>query len=149
MPSTSVLVIFAPDVVVGEERDDTRSVSTTCCRALIVDDDPDMGFLTASMLEVANEGLVVAGIASSGAEAMALAPEADVFVVDYRMPERDGLAVAADLLEADPSRRIVLFSAYLAEDTVAAAAKVGVRECLSKERLKDLPGVIRRHCPSR
>lgn len=132
-----------------------RDLAETCgmadhCRTLIVDDDADMAFLAVTTIEMANHGLVVAGVASSGAEALQKLPEAfpDVVVLDFRMPDRNGLEVAADILEAKPKQSIVLFSAYLDEFTVAEAERVGVRECVSKDRMKELPDIIRKHCPA-
>jgi DNA-binding NarL/FixJ family response regulator len=122
----------------------------TDCRALIVDDDEDIAFLTAMTIETSNQGLTVAGVASSGKEAFDMlgATRADVVVLDYRMPDANGLEVAAELLARDPKRSIILFSAYLEAATVKAADRLGVRECLSKDDIKGLPDAIRRCCPN-
>lgn len=117
---------------------------TADCRTLIVDDDPDMAFLAAEMIRLANDGLLVSGIAHSGEEAMGKLTDADVVVLDFRMPGRDGLAVAAEMLAVMPNQEIVLFSAYLDRETVAAATRLGVRECVSKDAVRDLPDVVRR-----
>ena len=120
------------------------------CSALIVDDDADMAFLAVATIEMANHGLVVAGVASSGAEAIEKLPETtpDVIVLDFRMPDRNGLEVAADILRTSPQQSIVLFSAYLDDATVTEAQRVGVRECVSKDRMKELPDIIRKYCSS-
>jgi DNA-binding NarL/FixJ family response regulator len=122
----------------------------TPCRTFIVDDDADMAFLAATTIEMANHGLIVAGVASSGAEAMQRLPDtaADVILLDFRMPGRNGLEVAADILETSPEQNILLFSAYLDESTVAEAQRVGVRECVSKDQVKDLPDIIRKYSPA-
>jgi DNA-binding NarL/FixJ family response regulator len=123
---------------------------TVPCRTLIVDDDDDMAFLITTTIQLANHGLSVAGVASSGEEAMTLlaGEGADVIVLDYRMPGRNGLEVASDILSINPHQKIVLFSAHLDDATVAAADRIGVRECLSKSNLRDLPDVVRKHCPA-
>jgi DNA-binding NarL/FixJ family response regulator len=123
---------------------------TVPCRTLIVDDDDDMAFLITSTIQLADHGLSVAGVASSGEEAMTLlaGEGADVIVLDYRMPGRNGLEVASDILSLNPDQKIVLFSAHLDDATVAAADRIGVRECLSKSNLRDLPDVVRKHCPA-
>jgi DNA-binding NarL/FixJ family response regulator len=120
------------------------------CRALIVDDDEDMAYLTAMTIKVANHGLEIAGIASSGKDAMQVLTDVDVDVVvlDFRMPFANGLEVASDMLATNPERAIVLFSAFLDESTVDAAHRLGVRECLSKDDLQSLPRVLRKHCPA-
>jgi DNA-binding NarL/FixJ family response regulator len=131
------------------EEDETRRMPTAC-RALIVDDDDDLAFLAAMTIEAANNGLSVAGVASSGKEAIDMLHDtpADVVVLDYRMPDANGLEVAAELLALDPKRSIILFSAFLEASTVEAADRLGVRECLSKDDIKGLPDAIRRCCRS-
>jgi hypothetical protein len=76
---------------------------TVPCRTLIVDDDDDMAFLITTTIQLANHGLSVAGVASSGEEALGLLAEteADVIVLDYRMPGRNGLEVAGDIPEPE------------------------------------------------
>src|SRR5436305_11191950 len=82
-------------------------------RALIVDDDDDMRFLLRVLIEAANEGLAVAGEARTAAEAFEQwrMQEPDVIVLDNRMPDRNGLDVAAEMLAERPDQSIILFSA--------------------------------------
>ena len=121
---------------------------TQPCRAFIVDDDEDIRFLIASTIEFANHGLEVAGVASSGEEALAALPQVrpDIIVLDFRMPDRDGLEIAEEILGADPSQNVVLFSAYIDTATEERAERIGVRECVSKDRLKSLPAILRHYC---
>ena len=42
-------------------------------------------------------------------------PPFDVVVLDYRMPKKDGLEVAKDILELSPNQRIIFASAYVRE----------------------------------
>ena len=120
------------------------------CRTLIVDDDVDMAFLISTTIEVANDGLSVADVAYSGAEALRKFPDArpDIVVLDSRMPERNGLDVAADIFAIAPTQKIVMFSAYLDGDTIARAEQLGIRECVGKEQIHDLPDILRKHCAS-
>ena len=117
------------------------------CRTLIVDDEDDMRFLTETAIRLADEGLSVAGVASSGEEAMRALPECDpdVVVLDVRMPGRNGLEVAADILAIRPAQKIVLFTAYLDRETRAEATRVGVQECVHKDDLRSLPDIIRKY----
>jgi two-component system response regulator YesN len=126
----------------------TLRVVTRPCRAFIVDDDEDLRFLIASTIEFANDGLEVAGVAASGDEALAALPQLrpDVIVLDFRMPDRDGLDIAAAILADDPKQNVVIFSAYIDADTEERAERIGVRECVSKDRLKALPEIIRHYC---
>jgi CheY-like chemotaxis protein len=47
----------------------------------------------------------------------------DIVILDYRMPKKDGLVVAKEILELCPSQRIMFASAYTAE-TLIEAVKV-------------------------
>jgi DNA-binding NarL/FixJ family response regulator len=119
-------------------------------RALIVDDDDDMRFLVRVLIEAANEGLSVAGEARSAAEAVDRWRETqpDVIILDNRMPGRSGLDLAAEILAEAPGQSIILFSAYLDDDTVGRATALGVRACLSKDHYDELPVALWRYGPA-
>ena len=114
-------------------------------RALIVDDEEGMRTLASLVIQLAENGVVVAAQASSPDEAVAQwrATRPDVIVLDYHMPGRDGLAVAAEILTECPSQALILFSASLDEMTQRRADRIGVRACLSKDQVDDLPELIR------
>ena len=46
----------------------------------------------------------------------------DVIILDYRMPKKDGMQVAKEILELVPQQRIIFVSAYVA-DTLQEAVK--------------------------
>lgn len=46
----------------------------------------------------------------------------DVVILDYKMPEKDGLQVAKEILEINPEQRIIFASAYVKE-TLAESVK--------------------------
>ena len=119
----------------------------TPCRTLIVDDEPDVLALIALEIELANDGLTVAGTASSGEEAYAALEETqpDVIVLDYMMPDSNGLEVAAKILYDRPDQNIVLFSAFITPHTVSEARRLGIRECVLKDRMKELPDLLRKY----
>jgi DNA-binding NarL/FixJ family response regulator len=122
----------------------------TACSTLIVDDDPDMRFLARVTIEVANDGLSVSGDVGNPHEAMAAWREQqpDVVLLDYRMPGRNGIDIAREILAERPEQPVLLFSAYFDDDVVAEAARVGVRECVSKDYVKALPDILRKYCPN-
>jgi len=119
-------------------------------RALIVDDDDDMRFLVRVLIEAANEGLAVAAEARNGDEAVDRWREhqPDVVVLDNRMPGRSGLEVAAEILAERPDQSIILFSAFLDDETLARADELGVRACLSKDHYDQLPAALWRYGPA-
>ena len=114
---------------------------------LVVDDEPDMRDLARLILEKGGLSVIEA---DGGAEALhrfyALAPPPvpAVVVLDNRMPGLTGLQVAEKMLAHNPDQVIVLFSAWLDHDVVAAATSLGVTECLSKSDARTLPAVVRR-----
>ena len=113
-------------------------------RALIVDDDSDMRFLVRMTIEVANHGLAVAGEAASGADAIASVEQdrPEVIVLDYRMPGMSGIETARKILHDHPDQPIILFSAYLDEQTIAEAHALGVRACIDKTDVDRLPETL-------
>lgn len=119
-------------------------------RALIVDDEEDIRMLIRLTIEIANEGLAVAGEAANGEEAIDRWREEqpEVVVLDYRMPGMTGLEVAERILAEDPEQPIILFSAYVDAETSAAARRLGIRECMPKADYDQLPDALWRHSAS-
>jgi YesN/AraC family two-component response regulator len=113
-------------------------------RVLIVDDEEDMRALVRATIEVANEGLSVAAEAADGETAVSIVREQrpEVVVLDQRMPGVTGLETARRILDEHPEQAIVLFSAYLDGDVVRAAQRMGVRMCLGKDDIRQLPDVL-------
>ena len=82
-------------------------------RVVIVDDHPAvrLGLQTALAAE---PGLVPVGTASRAAE---LAPrlyrvDPDVVLLDYQLPDDDGLTVCRQVTSAEPSPRVIIYSAF-------------------------------------
>jgi two-component system, NarL family, nitrate/nitrite response regulator NarL len=87
-------------------------------RCLIIDDSPD--FLEAARRLLQQEGVAVAGVASSGDEAIRLARELqpDVTLIDLDLGVEDGIAVARQLAASDgqPAGKLILISTHRADD---------------------------------
>ncbi len=115
---------------------------------LIVDDNIDIRLLVRVLLESSAVDVEVVGEAVDGAEALAVfdtldPPDVpDVVILDNQMPGRDGIEVAAEMLEQEPRQRIVLFSAFLTSDLKAQAEAIGVKACLGKDDYEQLPALI-------
>src|SRR5258707_4891086 len=56
------------------------------------------------------------------------------------MPVVNGLDLAAAILAERPEQDVILFSAYLDEEALLRAERLGVRDCVSKDRVRDIPG---------
>ena len=114
-------------------------------RIQIVDDQPDVRVLLRLTIDIANEGLCVVAEAANGEEALVQVVDADpsVVVLDEMMPGMNGIAVAERMLRLRPGQPIVLCSAHLDETLVTKAREAGVTTTLPKDRLDELPGLLR------
>jgi YesN/AraC family two-component response regulator len=116
---------------------------------LIVDDEEDMRALLRSTIEIANEGLHVAGEAVDGEDALTQWRETkpEIVVLDQRMPGATGLEVAQRILAEHPEQTIILFSAYLDQEITDAAARLGIRACMSKREISRVPEALWKYAP--
>ena len=110
-------------------------------RCLIADDQAMVREGFAAML-AARPGLVVAGQAANGAEAVRLTAELrpDVVLMDVRMPVLDGLAATRQILGADeaaeipPGRpRVLMLTTFDLDDYVYEALRAGASGFLLKD----------------
>jgi YesN/AraC family two-component response regulator len=116
---------------------------------LIVDDEEDMRALLRSTIEIANEGLRVAGEAVDGEDAVTQWREKrpEIIVLDQRMPGATGLEVAERILGEHPEQTIILFSAYLDPEILDTAARLGIRACMSKREISRVPEALWKYAP--
>src|SRR5439155_20013501 len=83
--------------------------------------------------------------ALTGAEALAILRRepVDAVVLDYRLPDRNGLQVLGEIASAWPSLPVVMMTAYGSESLCASAFKLGVRDYFPKPvHLEDLLGAV-------
>lgn len=100
-------------------------------RVLVVDDRAEMAEMIADDLcDRGYEGLAV----SSGREALHMLETAriDALVTDLRMPDVDGLDLLSASLALDPSRPVILMTAYGTLDTAVQATANGAFHYLTK-----------------
>ena len=121
---------------------DVKQLTDT--RVLIVDDDDRLREVLSLYIDL-EDGLEVAGTASSASEAAGLAGELniDAIVLDYHMPDMDGLAAIPLLLQAAPHARIVMFSADDNRQASDAALALGVAGFVAKNGQNGLDDVMR------
>ena len=104
-------------------------------RMLLVDDHEAFRSAARALLEA--EGFVVVAEATAGAEAIRLARELepDVVLLDVRLPDTDGIAVAGELATLRPRPAVVLISSRSASVYGDRLREAPVRGFLPKGRL--------------
>jgi CheY-like chemotaxis protein len=116
-------------------------------KVMIVDDTVHVRRMLRNMLEL--DGFEVVAEAGSGPEAVDVVVGAapDIVVVDYKMPDVDGLETAARVRAVRPDQVMILYTAFVDADLEARARAVGVSVVLGKvEGLESLEREITRLC---
>lgn len=113
-------------------------------RVLVVDDE---ALIRWSMLEtLARVGHVVVEASDAGHALRSLAETRepfDVVLLDYRLPDSDGLKLVTDVQQRSPESAVVLMTAYGTPEVIAGALDLGVHRVLSKPfDMNDLPSVV-------
>lgn len=80
------------------------------------------------------KGIVLAGLARNGREALRLAKATrpEVVTMDLTMPEMDGIECIRQLLKFDPAINILVVSALNDKSTAIQALKLGARGFVAK-----------------
>ncbi|MFN2614326.1 MAG: response regulator [Actinomycetota bacterium] len=101
-------------------------------RVLLVDDTQHVREMLATMLTL--DGFEVVGGAASGSEAIEMMPGAspDVVIMDYKMPEMDGITATRAILGKVPDVPVILYTAYLDDELERRARDAGVTACIGK-----------------
>ncbi|HEX9824589.1 MAG TPA: response regulator transcription factor [Actinomycetota bacterium] len=101
-------------------------------RVVIVEDAPDVREMLITVL--AMHDFEVVGEARDGSEAAGVveATDPDIVVMDYMMPEVNGLEATRRIRATRPDQRVILYSAYLDGKLRAEAVDAGVAVCVPK-----------------
>jgi two-component system chemotaxis response regulator CheY len=101
-------------------------------RILVVDDAAFMRKLVTDV--VTSGGHEVVGQAETGAEAVLRYQELrpDVTTLDITMPEQDGISALKEIIEADPSAKVVMCSALGQDSKVLESMKLGAKDFIVK-----------------
>ncbi len=98
---------------------------------LVVDDEPAMREMLISLLEVSGIDARPAGSAKEALE-VAGEHEFDAVLSDIRMPERDGVALLAELRELRPETPVILITAFGSIDSAVEAMRDGAFDYITK-----------------
>jgi len=99
---------------------------------LVAEDEEQLREALVEML--LTRGFDVVGVATTGTEAVALAAASDpqLVLMDYRMPEMDGVMATEAIKERSPGTRVVMFTAYDETSLSLDATRAGVSAFLVK-----------------
>ena len=114
-------------------------------RVLIVDDHPVLADALRAALEESRD-LMVVGVAGSVVEALEAVRRSrpDVVVMDYRLPDEDGLSGAQRLMRERKGCRVVLLTGAGSDELRRLALAAGCSAYLTKDqRLEEVLEVVR------
>lgn len=127
-----------------EGSDERRPVSAEP-PVLIVDDNPDHAFLTAQALRQ-NDPPFASRIAGDGAACLEAIKQQTpaAIVMDYHLPDTDGLSLLAKVSDLVPFVPVVLVTGEGSEEVAVSAMKLGAADYVVKagEYFKGLPPII-------
>jgi DNA-binding NarL/FixJ family response regulator len=113
-------------------------------RILIADDSPPLRRGLRTLLGL-NSEWQVCGEAVDGADAVEkahqLAP--DIILMDFSMPQMDGVQAAREIAKSGTDIPILLFSLHLSPQLMELARKAGLRGAISKSEISKIPYAIR------
>jgi DNA-binding NarL/FixJ family response regulator len=134
-PSEEQLAGRAADALglLGHTQVDSAPKRRSGVRVLAVEDHPVMRLGVRALLE--REGLVVAGITSTCAEAVDLIAEnePDVVLLDLGLPDATGPEAVARIREVSSSLPIIAFSVERTPDLIRAVLRAGANGYVSKD----------------
>lgn len=100
-------------------------------RVLLVDDEKD--FLDVGIERINSWGYKVSAVCS-GPEAIDIVKNkgADIIVLDYIMPDMDGVFALKQIREIDPKIPVIMFTAFPDERSIEGTEKLGVSVFIPK-----------------
>ena len=103
-------------------------------RVVIADDEPKVGLLIKNLIDWESMGMVVAGVARNGLEALDLVKTEipGILITDIRMPGHDGLELIKLAKEINSALEIIIISGYRHFDYARTAIKFGVSDYILK-----------------
>jgi DNA-binding NtrC family response regulator len=97
---------------------------------LVVDDEELIRFTLRARLEQDGYGVLEAGTGSAAEERFG--PEVDLVLLDYKLPDTDGVQLLSAFKQAAPDTLVILMTAYSTVDTAVKAMKLGAYHYVNK-----------------
>jgi CheY-like chemotaxis protein len=111
---------------------------------LLVDDDPLIRSLGKELLEHLGYEVEAAGNGREALESYRRLGKVDLVILDYYLPDRDGLQVLQDLLALDPGVRVLVASGFIPSQEADLTREMGAAGLICKPyRLAELEDRIR------
>ena len=113
-------------------------------RVVIIDDDRGMRLLARVTAE--DGGARIVGEAANAADGVALVERLrpTLVLMDYRLPDRDGVWATAQVAEASPESQIVAWTSNDDPDVADAFRRAGAKQIVHKRELDRLRGLFSR-----
>jgi len=105
-------------------------------RILLADDHPPLRAGLAAILNSQPDFRVVAE-AGSGREVLESKEAADIYILDLRMPDGDGIQTIKALIARDPGAQVMVLTTYDNEEDIFRALESGARGYLLKDTTKE------------
>jgi two-component system response regulator DevR len=107
----------------------------TGIRVVICDDHQILAQRIASLLE-SSGGIEVVGIVGTVADALeqAIATRPDVVLMDYELPDGDGVSAAAAIKKAVPDAKVVILTSFSDDTVLVRALEAGCSGFLTKHK---------------
>ncbi len=114
-------------------------------RILIVDDEPSMRRVLATILKDEHELAEAGGV--QAARAALASGTYDVALIDQKLPDGEGLSLLAAAREADPTLAVILITAYATVELAVEAMRCGALDVVTKPFVPEaVLAVVRRAC---
>src|SRR5580765_3568985 len=101
------------------------STAARCLRVLVVDDEPLIRWSIAETLGAAGHQVTEAQDAASALRALADAPDTDLVLLDFRLPDSNDLGLLAEIRRMAPAVPVIMMTAFGTPDVTAGALKLG------------------------
>jgi DNA-binding NtrC family response regulator len=120
-------------------------------RVLVVDDELLLRWSISETLKQHGHSVVEAEDGASARRALDDSSEAlDAVVLDYRLPDTDGLKLLALVRRLRPDSPVILMTAFGTEELVEDARRLGAYAVIDKPfEMRDLESVLAKACASK